>query len=131
MTDRDKVRLAGVHPTLISHTHDILMKFPMFVVSGVRTLKEQQELYLRGRDGKGGKIVTNCDGIKSRSNHQFHLDDNLGHAVDLAFIPTPERTNPFDPIWPWKEFGTYSKSLGLIWGGDFHSLPDLDHIELP
>lgn len=129
MTDRDKVRLAGVHPILISHVSNILSKFPMFVVQGVRSVQQQALLYAQGRDGKGGKVVTNCDGVKTRSNHQVH-PDNLGHAVDLAFTPTSLLPDPFDQKHPWQDFGTYAKSLGLIWGGDF-KLVDLDHIELP
>lgn len=128
MTDRDKFRLAGVHPTLLSHVAAILQKFPMFVVEGLRTVERQQALYAQGRTTPG-KIVTNCDGIHSKSNHQAHTD-GFGHACDLAFIPTHDCPDPFSPHWPWKEFGTYAQSIGLIWGGTF-KLVDLDHVELP
>lgn len=129
MTDRDKGRLAGVHPQLVSHVSGILQKFPMFVVQGVRTTAQQQALYAQGRTTPG-KIVTNCDGVKSRSNHQPHAD-GFGHAVDLAWIPTDTLPDPFDPKHPWHDFGAYVRSIGLVWGGDFTTLVDMPHVELP
>lgn len=40
------------------------------VTEGYRTEGRQAELYRRGRDGKGGKIVTYKDGVYTRSKHQ-------------------------------------------------------------
>jgi peptidoglycan L-alanyl-D-glutamate endopeptidase CwlK len=118
-----------VHPALLTKVTALLQKFPMFVVSGVRSLAEQQALYAQGRT-KPGKVVTNCDGVTSKSNHQVHTD-GWGHAVDVAWIPTPARPDPFDAKWPWKEFGTYATGLGLVWGGSWHSIVDMPHVEQP
>lgn len=49
------------------------------ITEGYRTIERQQELFKRGRDGKGGKRVTYKDGIYKRSKHQD------GKAID--FIP--------------------------------------------
>lgn len=129
MTDRDKLRLTGVHPDLISKVSTILDSLPMFVVEGVRSDSYQHSLWMKGRNGDLGKIVTNCDGIKVRSHHQIHPDDGLGHAVDLAFIPTPILKSAFDPKFPWDKYGALAESLNLTWGGRF-ALIDLDHIEM-
>jgi peptidoglycan L-alanyl-D-glutamate endopeptidase CwlK len=99
----------------------------LIVTDGVRTTEQQQALYKIGR-GVPGKIVTNCDGVLTKSNHQAKAD-GFGHAVDLAFSVNGE------PSWsetqPWQLLGEMAKSQGLIWGGDFKTLQDKPHIELP
>lgn len=129
MTDRDKLRLAGCHPRLLTLVCGVLNKFPMFIVQGVRTVEQQQTLYAQGRTAPG-PIVTNCDGVHSRSNHQTHAD-GFGHAVDIAWIPNDLIKDPFSTKWPWHDMGTYAEAQGLIWGGHFHTLIDMPHLELP
>ena len=97
---------------------------PMFVVQGVRTLAQQQALYAQGRTTPG-RIVTYCDGLQHRSNHQPHLLDNLGHAVDCAF----SGNSPFADSEPWQAYGDAVLAQGLVWGGHF-SLVDCPHAEL-
>lgn len=48
------------------------------VVEGYRTDARQAELYRRGRDGKGGKIVTYKDGVYTRSKHQDKKAVDIG-----------------------------------------------------
>lgn len=129
MTARDLLRLKGVHPELVKKITTILSKLPMFVVQGLRTAEAQHLLWLQGRDPKHpGRIVTNCDGYKIKSNHQAKAD-GFGHAVDLAFIPTKTYPDPFDQRHPWRDYGALGESMGLVWGGRF-KLRDLDHLEL-
>ena len=52
------------------------------VTEGYRSLARQQELYRRGRDGKGGKIVTYKDGERSRSKHQDRKAVDIVPYVD-------------------------------------------------
>lgn len=87
------------------------------VVSGLRTLEEQQEMYAQGRT-KPGDIVTNADGIMNKSNHQS------GNAVDV--VPYPSMWSDKDKL---REFGGFVlgvaamlKEQGIIeieleWGG--------------
>ncbi len=129
-------KLLGVHPRLVEAVTRVLaamaaLGFPMKVVQGVRTLAEQQELYAQGRSIPGA-IVTNADGVRNPSNHQPKAD-GLGYAVDCAFIDNP--ATPVIETWsdrsPWGAYGACAKALGLRWGGDFKSIPDRPHIELP
>lgn len=127
MTPRDKRRLTDCHPSLVGKVALLLHRMealghPMFVTEGVRTAERQAALYAQGRTTPG-PIVTKCDGVRRRSNHQVKKD-GYGYAVDLAFRgPTP-----FDG--PWELFGKEARALGLKWGGDFPSF-DGPHVELP
>lgn len=126
-------KLQGVHPRLVECVKRILyamneLGLHMLVTDGVRTTAQQKALYAEGRTA-GGRIVTNADGVEKKSNHQAKAD-GFGHAVDLAFADANGQ-----PTWsetmPWRLYGEMAKSLGLVWGGDFQSLPDKPHIELP
>ena len=131
MTERDRKRLEGIDPILIVAVEKLLaimqiLGHPMFVVSGFRTVAQQQALYAQGRT-KPGKIVTYCDGIIKKSNHQS------GRAVDLAFIDDPktEKNETWAEDSPWIVYGTIAKFLGLSWGGDWAPpKTDKPHIEL-
>jgi len=37
----------------------------------------------------------------------------------------------FDAPWYRDNLGPAAKAAGLVWGGDFHSIKDLPHVELP
>ena len=69
-------------------------KIPFAVVYTLRTTEEQQALFAKGRDAKGNVtdqslVVTNCDGILKKSNHQS------GNAFDLTFAD-----GNGNPYWP-------------------------------
>lgn len=82
-SQRSKDALKGVHPDLVKVMEAAIIDTPVdfTITNGVRTLKEQQALYAQGRT-KPGSIVTNADGVKSKSNHQVKAD-GYGYAVDL------------------------------------------------
>lgn len=120
----------GLHPTLIEAVHAVLVEMqtighPMLVAQGVRSVEQQQALYAKGRTEKG-PVVTNADGIASKSNHQPQ-SDGYGHAVDCAFMSE----FPWSEFHPWKQYGDAAKRHGLVWGGDWTKLKDRPHIELP
>lgn len=100
----------------------------MMVTDTVRTVAQQQALYAQGRT-LPGKIVTNCDGITIKSNHQVH-SDGFGHAADLTFLINGVPS--WDIKLPWKVYGSFANLEGLGWGGNWPSrtLVDLPHIEL-
>jgi len=123
-------KLADVHPDLVEKVTRMraamaYLRFPLLVTDGVRTDAEQAALYAQGRTTPG-KIVTHCDGVTTRSNHQVHAD-GFGHAVDCCFLVDGK------PSWgeklPWALYGAMAKALGLKWGGDW-TKPDKPHIEL-
>lgn len=123
-------KLDGIHPDLVAKSTKVMaamaaLGFPMVVVQGLRTAEYQASLYAQGRTAPG-HIVTNCDGTKTKSNHQAQAD-GLGHAVDIAFVVNGQPS--FDIKLPWACYGACAKAIGLRWGGDF-AIHDLDHIEL-
>lgn len=124
MTPRDLDRLTGVHPDLLAKLRELFVRYPLFVVNGLRTVEQQAALYAKGRTVPG-QVITNCDGVHVVSPHQARAD-GYGHAADIAF----QGTDPFAASHPWADMGAKAKALGLIWGGDF-KLVDLDHVELP
>lgn len=103
---------------------------PIGISECVRTVKEQDIFYAKGRT-TSGKIVTNCRGVDYASMHQwgvafdFYLKvdvDKDGKIADDAFNNT---TRLFNKV------GAIGKKVGLEWGGDFKSIIDLPHFQLP
>lgn len=97
----------------------------------VRTVAEQNALYAKGRNGVPGPIVTKAKGTDYSSMHQwgvafdFFLDmdvDKDGEKSDDAFN---NATKLFNKV------GAIGKKLGLEWGGDWKSIKDLPHFQLP
>jgi peptidoglycan L-alanyl-D-glutamate endopeptidase CwlK len=109
-----------------------------------RTTEEQQALFAQGRDmldlvnakrnraglapislKENAYIVTKCDGINNKSNHQS------GCAVDV--VPVDKRGNPY---WPesgavqWLPIADAMKRAGFSWGGDWKQFPDFPHFEM-
>lgn len=125
----------GVDPILVTKVRTVLLKMaaeghPMKLCQGLRTAEYQHALWLKGRKDDGividpHAIVTQCDGITTKSPHQAGLN-GLGRAIDCCF----EGLDPFGIKMPWGRFGQLVKEAGLVWGGDFR-FKDLDHAELP
>ena len=127
MTDHDRIKLVGVDPRLPDLVAKIFtamaaLGFWMEVTDGLRTTAQQQALYAQGRTTPG-PIVTNADGVTTLSNHQGGL------AVDCCFLVNGAPS--WDARLPWKAYGACAEALGLKWGGDWTSLVDLPHLELP
>lgn len=87
---------------------------------GLRTIKEQDALYAKGRTVPGS-IVTNAPGGMS-----WH---NYGLAVDIVFKDSKG-------IWTWSDkcdwdgLGQVGKMFGFEWGGDWTKFPDLPHFQM-
>ena len=95
--------------------------------SGRRSLQDQEKLWLKGRSpeslAKGERRVTNA-----KAGDSAH---NWGCATDWAeFRPEYVKSQIWDKA-EWEVFGTAVRSVGLIWGGDFKSINDKPHAELP
>ena len=76
-------KMEKVHPKLVEVMKAAIIDSPydFRITDGARTTEEQFALYQIGRS-KPGRIVTNCDGKKFKSNHQIK-SDGFGHAVDI------------------------------------------------
>ena len=89
------------------------------IISGLRTFEEQDALYAQGRTAKG-KIVTNARA--GYSNHNFGTAFDIGIFDEKKYLGESPK---------YKELGEAGKSLGLVWGGDFKSIKDEPHFEIP
>lgn len=124
-----------LHPEL---QYDIAKLLPILARQGlpikigecVRTVAEQDALYAKGRTAPGG-IVTRAKGSTFGSMHQwfiavdFFLDmdiDGDGQKSDDAFN---------DKLGTFRKVGEIGKALGLEWGGDWASIVDKPHFQLP
>jgi peptidoglycan L-alanyl-D-glutamate endopeptidase CwlK len=87
-----------------------------------RTKQEQDALYAQGRT-KPGNIVTNAKGSTYSSHHQF------GTAVDIYRADGMGSYYNEDGFFD--EVGKIGQSLGLEWGGSWHSIIDKPHFQLP
>ena len=96
----------------------------------VRTVAEQDALYAKGRTAPGS-VVTNCKGTTYSSMHQwgvafdFYLSmdvDGDGQTNDDAFNNAKKH---------FQKVGAIGKSLGLEWGGEWTSIVDMPHFQLP
>ena len=87
-----------------------------------RTVSEQDALYAQGRTKKGS-IVTNAKGSSYSSMHQW------GVAFDICRNDGKGAYYNNDN-W-FQKIGEIGKSLGLEWGGNWTSIKDLPHFQLP
>jgi peptidoglycan LD-endopeptidase CwlK len=88
-------------------------------ISGLRTYAEQNALYEQGRS-KPGKKVTNARG--GYSNHNFGIAFDIGVFEGGKYIPESPK---------YKAIGAIGMDLGLEWGGNWKSIKDEPHFQLP
>jgi peptidoglycan LD-endopeptidase CwlK len=101
----------------------------------VRSVEEQGRLFAQGRtkgsDGKWyvkdkSKIVTNVDGISTMGAHNY----KPARAIDVMVVDNVTNRETWEEKW-YLPIGIVVRKLGLTWGGDWKSIKDLPHIELP
>ena len=123
-------KLQYLHPNLQKFFRELIKISPydFSITQGIRTAVEQNKLYQQGRT-MPGKIVTNCDGYKIKSNHQTK-DDGLGHAGDIAVLLNNKIT------WEEKYYKEVAMTARILmqkynveWGGDWKNFKDLPHFE--
>ena len=136
LSKRSKENLKGVHPLLADVIENAIHNTPVdfTVVCGVRTTEEQQALYAQGRTSRG-QIVTNCDGVKKKSNHQ-PKEDGYSYAVDIyPFFEGKVQVNHKNTIRSLMEIALHIKTccfamgVSIEWGGDW-AMKDFPHFEL-
>jgi len=122
-------RLSRVHPGLGSRGRTLVALcaqagVAVMVTQGLRTWKEQDALYAKGRTAPpiGRKyIVTNAKGGSS-----WH---NFGLAFDIVVLDSIGKANWDTSHRGWARAAKIGKSLGLEWGGDWKSFKDLPHFQ--
>ena len=88
----------------------------------LRTVKEQDALYAKGRTAPGS-IVTYAKGSSYSSHHQW------GTAFDIYRNDGKGAYNDSDGFF--SKAGAIGRKLGLEWGGDWKSPVDKPHFQLP
>lgn len=79
----------------------------------VNDLRRKAGLY-EISDKENKNIVTNCDGVKNKSNHQVKLD-GWGYAVDIALVDEKGRVRWNAPQSEWERMGKLAEECGLDW----------------
>ena len=95
----------------------------------LRTAKEQDALYAKGRTAPGSK-VTNARGRDAKSMHQW------GVAVDIVIDMDEDKDGDVDisdlyNVKLLNVVGKIGESIGLEWGGSWKSIVDKPHFQLP
>lgn len=100
------------------------------VTETLRTAAEQNALYAKGRTAPGN-IVTNASGSTFSSMHQWGIafDICLKMDVDKDGSVSDDAYNNQTKLF--NRIGALGKSIGLEWGGDWKSIKDLPHFQLP
>lgn len=98
----------------------------LFETTTWRSSERQAELYAQGRTAPG-QIVTNIDGIKSRSRHNFYPSQAIDVCVDKD--PGPGKVAVWDDKL-YAPLGLLCLTHGLVWGGNFTTIKDFQHIEM-
>ena len=136
-------KILSVKPDLQAVCHRALeiannrkLHCPDFGVSqGIRTQEEQFQLFKIGREYNAsmkdyvvtGDIVTNCDGVFKKSNHQG------GNAVDVyAYVGGKANYDTDNLALIATCFMQAASEIGvkLVWGGNYESFIDGAHFEL-
>ncbi|MEO4007277.1 MULTISPECIES: M15 family metallopeptidase [unclassified Flavobacterium] len=97
------------------------------IAQGLRTNKEQDELYAIGRT-KPGKKVTNAKGGQSIHNYGFAIDIVLIIDGKTASWDTKKDWDN-DRIADWYECVSIFAKYGWEWGGNWKTFKDLPHFD--
>lgn len=141
---RDKIsiqRAALLHPSVRAEVITCIDKveaglpqnMAVRIVQGLRTIKEQDDLYAQGRT-KPGKVVTNAKGGSSFHNYGLAIDfailtdkDGNGTFEDLSW--DIRKDNDKDGVADWLEVVKVFEAAGWEWGGKWSSIKDYPHLQ--
>ncbi|WP_139422998.1 M15 family metallopeptidase [Chryseobacterium mulctrae] len=134
----DKVtqeRISKLHPSVRSEVKKIIEQIDkaltgrakVRISQGLRTFKEQDDLFAIGRT-KPGKKVT-----QAKSGQSIH---NYGFAVDIVLIIDGKTASwdtkadwDGDKVADWMECVAIFRANGWEWGGDWETFKDMPHFE--
>lgn len=117
-------KLSGVHPALVNvmTVAGARSTVPFIVIHGLRTIEEEQAA---------------CASGHSETMHSRHLPNaaGLACAVDVAAEPDGAHIDwqeaPYHLIAEAVKEAASELNVPITWGGDWHSLKDFGHFELP
>lgn len=120
---RSEANISTLHPRLQPLARSLVIhckKAGMIIkiISGTRTIAEQDAIYAQGRTTPG-KIVTRVKG--GYSNHNFGVAFDVGIFEDNHYIPDSPQ---------YRKIGRIGMDLGLEWGGNWKGLVDEPHFQL-
>lgn len=117
--ERSEKSLEGVHPLMDFLARAVVAEFDCTVTDGFRTEAEQMKLYANGRTNSK-PIVTNCDGVVKKSNHQS------GRAIDMVPYPVDYKDTDRMAYFAGYVKGTAMKlGIKITWGGDWDNDTEL------
>lgn len=116
-----------LHPRLQGMVYDLINQcrvqgLPIKITETLRTKKEQDALYAKGRTVPGNK-VTNAKGSSYSSMHQWGIAFDFARADGKGLYEDSD--NFFAKV------GKIGQKLGLEWGGNWMSIKDKPHFQLP
>ena len=119
---RSAANIATLTPAAQSKAREWLLKcletgINVKIITGLRTYKEQDELYAQGRTAPGRK-VTNAP-----AGYSWH---NFGVAWDFVVFDEDGQPQWESPLM--EECGKIAESLGHEWGGRWTSPQDTPHV---
>jgi peptidoglycan LD-endopeptidase CwlK len=116
-------RLDGCDPDLVRLVNAVARDRDIVVVQGARTVAEEE-----------AAIASGHSALKNPMNSKHVVDAEtrpLALAVDIAPLPLDwNDTAAFQALGLFVKATAAELEIGLIWGGDWVHLKDLDHFEL-
>jgi len=132
--------LAHAHPELAKRFLLLKSDFEaqtgkqLIVTHTYRSPEVQFALFQKGRElaasgewVKVGAVVTNCDGVTRKGNHNYYPSRAIDCAVDVD--PGPGVKVSWDSV-VFDPLGPLALKHGLIWGGSWTRFPDRPHLEI-
>lgn len=125
---RDLLGRAEMNDTFVGKVKDTVADvrregMDMGVSDAFRSVREQDDLYAKGRTRRGN-IVTGAQG--GESWHNYGLGADITFMNDNGQLIWPERG---DYARQWTRYGEIAKGNGLSWGGDWTGFVDRPHVE--
>lgn len=128
-------RIEKLHPFVREEVAEIIAecdknltgKAKVRITQGLRTFKEQDNLYSLGRT-KPGKKVTNAKGGQSIHNYGFAVDICMMIDGKTASWDTVKDWD-HDKVADWYECVKIFAKYGWDWGGNWKTFKDLPHFE--
>lgn len=128
-------RIKKLHPSVVDEVTQIISecdialsgKAKIRITQGLRSFKEQNDLYTIGRT-KPGKKVTNAKGGQSVHNYGFAVDICLVIDGKVASWDTVKDWDN-DAIADWYECVKIFAKHGWDWGGNWKKFKDLPHFD--
>lgn len=123
LTERDKARLAHVHPDLVRVVERAASITPAgvtwIVVEGARTVEQQRENVRKGAS-------------KTMNSRHIIAKNGYAHAVDLLIVEgKTARWDRGGEIARWMKAAAAELAVAIEWGGDWSGAWDKPHFQLP